>query len=115
MIYFTHEIQYYLRDVNEIFCCNCVFSKLFFLIKEKKEEKLSEIIGEKKVKVYVRFFDGTLVYTCSDFLEFLYLERNISNLISCKKAHISNICSICYIDLSRALKVLNHFYKKDEC
>ena len=69
MIYFTNEIQYYLREIVEI-------------------------IGEKKVKVYVRFFDGTLVYTCSDFLEFLFLERNISNLKSCKKTHISNICSI---------------------
>lgn len=124
MIYFTQQIKYYLSDVNEIFCCNCFFEKVFFLIKEKKLESISieEEVTDNTLKIFnnfeeeigeniLRFFDGTLVYTCFDFLEFLYSERNILNLISCKD--YKEICSICYVELSRKLKILNRFYKKE--
>ena len=82
MIKFNHLMYYYSCLIEEIFCCDCIFDQVFFLI-EKEEEDFVEIIEEKLKKntnkeedgFMVNFFDGALILICIEVLNFIRQKK----------------------------------------
>ena len=115
MIEIWHEIIRHDGHFNEILCCECFFDEIYLLLRQKVKY---EIFEEKFEKIENCFFDliyGIIVVICCHLLTFVHEKKHklfntscITDVIPCKADKIV-MCTICTVNVFRALDVLHTF------
>ena len=124
MIEFNHTLFRFDMEIKKILCCDCVFDQIYFLMKEKKEnlfETFDKKLKKEKEIFLNEYIDETLIITCSYFLNFIRVKKDIkvyrnicvTDIIWCDDKRIT-ICNVCSFDLFNKLDILHTFEFKDE-
>ena len=123
MIEFDCWLFYYDMLIRRIFCCDCFFDQIHFLIREKDKNFVE--ISENKIRknkddFLLYFISGTLVISCSYVLKFirenkdlqLFKDLCVTDFIWCEDEKIA-LCSACAIDIFRKTDILHCFKLKE--
>ena len=70
MIEIHHEMIRYGDHFNEILCCDCFYDEVYFLLRQKVNDKIFEERFEK-YNCFITFFDGIVIVVCGDILKFI--------------------------------------------
>ena len=116
-------VSRYSKIVHEIYCCDCFFDKMIFLLlnEEKENVSIEETIGENldETEFLVRRCFDIVVLSCLNYLKFISGKKNLRELfkkietkkiISCKS--FEDMCSICSIGVSKKLNCFHRFSKR---
>ena len=115
-------VRRYCKTVQEIYCCDCLFDQMIYLLNDEKEivsmeESIEKNLDEDEFLVR-RCFD-TVVISCLNYLKFISGKKTLKELfkkietkkiISCKS--FEDMCFICCISASKKLNCFHHFSKR---
>ena len=115
-------VRRYCKTVQEIYCCDCLFDQMIYLLNDEKEivsmeESIEKNLDEDEFLVR-RCFD-TVVISCLNYLKFISGKKTLKELfkkietkkiISCKS--FEDMCSICSIGVSKKLNCFHRFSKR---
>ena len=94
---------------NELFCCDCFYDEVYFLLRQKKDY---EIFEERFSKVRNCYFDygfATIIIVCHDILKYLKKKYKLSKT-GCTESILTkdiHLCSLCTIDLINKIDILH--------
>ena len=124
MIESNNKVYCYTILVKEIFCCDCFFDRVLFLINkinnELKEEEddfieiLEKDFNEKEFMI--NFLGGIVILNCKNTLKFIrtetkkeiFLDKCVTDIVRCSEEKIE-IYTVCFLDLLRQTKLFNLF------
>ena len=122
MIEFQKIIKIYSYQLQDIFCCDCLFDKITTLLFSSKEfinyDEFMNVIEEEFEKdIFINFvFSGTFLLVCKSTIKFI-LENNetsplmkrscITDLIELNNEEI-RLCTVCFLQIMER----TNFFKK---
>ena len=123
MIEFQKIIKIYSYQLQDIFCCDCLFDKITTLLFSSKEfinyDEFMNVIEEEFEKdIFINFvFSGTFLLVCKSTIKFI-LENNetsplmkrscITDLIELENEKI-RICTVCFLQIIERNNLLKKF------
>ena len=69
MIDIFHEMIRYFVHIKDIFCCDCYFDEIYYLLRKKNYEYFEKIFSEEQNCYFDTVF-ASLITVCYDFLRF---------------------------------------------
>ena len=118
MIEISHEIIRYSVHIKDIFCCDCFYDEIYFLLRRKVNCETLEARFLYVENCYFDFIYGTAAMViCHDLLVYMnqkysLIGKNcITNLVNTKPIK-TELCSICVVDVFRKADVLHIFKLK---
>ena len=69
MIDIFNEMIRYFVHIKDIFCCDCYFDEIYYLLRKKKYEYFEKIFSEEQNCYFDTVF-ASLITVCYDFLRF---------------------------------------------
>ena len=122
MIEFQKITKIYSYQLQDIFCCDCLFDKITTLLFSSKEfinyDEFMNVIEEEFEKdIFINFvFSGTFLLVCKSTIKFI-LENNetsplmkrscITDLIELNNEEI-RLCTVCFLQIMER----TNFFKK---
>ena len=101
MIEIYHEMVRYFVHINEIFCCDCYFDEIYYLLRKKKNFDCFEKKFSEEESCYFDVVFGSAIIVCYDFLRFSKEKNNLSKSL-CIETILSQyiqLCSMCTIEV----------------
>ena len=112
MIEIFHEMIRYFVHVREIFCCDCYFDDIYYLLRKKKKNYIYfEKNFSEKQNCYFDTVFASLIIVCYDFLRISKKIYSLSKSM-CIETILSediHFCSICTIDLFKRVDEIIKF------
>ena len=114
MIEISHEMIRFDVHFKDIFCCDCFYDEIYFLLRQKRNYEIFEERFSKIENCYFSFVYASMIIACYNTLKFSKNKYNLSST-KCIETILTkdiSLCSICTIDLFREINVLNEFRLK---
>ena len=70
MIEIHHEMVRYEVHIKEIFCCDCYFDEIYYLLQKEKNYEFFENNLSEEHNCYFDSVFASLIIVCDDFLRF---------------------------------------------
>ena len=122
MIKIKKKIIVYAHLVTEIYCCDCFFDRVNYLINENlKNDEFIDILEKEfdEKKYLILFFGGKMVLNSKSVLNFIlkskkkdekmFLSHCVTDFIESDEKNIIEICTVCFIQILIANKNFKHF------
>ena len=118
MIEILHEMRRYGDCFAEVLCCDCFYDEVYFLLRQKVNDRIFEERFQKYDDCFITLFDGVIIVVCADIISFLRDNKHelsrkkcIKDVIWCLKNRIG-FCSICTVELFKRINMLHLFKLK---
>ena len=117
MIEIPHEMIRYSVHFQTIFCCDCFYDEIYFLLRQKVKYEIFEARFLYEEGCFFNLVYGITMVICHDLLEYsrqkynLVGKRCITDLVNTKSTQIE-LCSICTVDVFRGADILHTFKLK---
>ena len=70
MIEIFHEMIRYFIHIKDMFCCDCYFDEIYYLLRKKKNYEYFEKKFSEEQNCYFDTVFASLITVCYDFLRF---------------------------------------------
>ena len=115
MIKISHEMFKYTVHFKDIFCCDCFYDEIYFLLRQKVNFEIFQKRFSFVENCYFDWIYGTAMVICHNFLvntsqEYNLVSKNcITDFLTTKSGQTIELCSVCTIEVFRKSDILHNF------